>query len=192
MDAPKLFLHKVHVALTSVNPETLSVATGNLYMAFVAIVAALQVRFARIVTLGNALGDMVAPPVKRLFGPVFAFCLPKDYKKWAAPVIGFAIKFAAVQAAWMLHRVLATVHSAMRGGLMFSRGCMAYARKEGWMKKEDSETYIDEVVGGLLAVAGFYFQTQVAWTLPFPANIILLPFTLLETFLHVYVANAFN
>ncbi len=120
-------------------------------MAAIAIIAALKVQFARIITLGRAMGDMVSPPCKRLIGPVLAFCLPKDYKKWAGPSVGFIVQFAAVQCAWMLQRILATVHSAMRGGLMFSRGCMAYLRKTGWIQKEDTDTYIDEVVGAIIA-----------------------------------------
>ena len=151
MDATKLFVHKLHIFFTSVNPETLGSAVGNLNLAALAIVAALKVRFARIITLGRAMADMVSPGAKKIFGPALAFCLPKDYKKWGAPTIGFIVQFAAVQVAWMLQRLLATVHSAMRGGLMFSRGGMAYLRKEGYIKKEDTDTYVDEVVGAVVA-----------------------------------------
>lgn len=51
-------------------------------MAAVAIMAALKLRFARAVALGNSLGDIAADPVKRIVGPVLRFVLPKDYKKW--------------------------------------------------------------------------------------------------------------
>lgn len=37
-------------------------------------------------------------------------------------------------------------------------------------------------------VLGFAFQTSLRWRLPFPVNIILLPVTILETFLYYYVA----
>lgn len=37
-------------------------------------------------------------------------------------------------------------------------------------------------------VLGFAFQTSLRWHLPFPVNIILLPVTILETFLSYYVA----
>lgn len=39
----------------------------------------------------------------------------------AGPVVGFAVKFAAIQVAWALQRVISTVHSAIRGGFLFSR-----------------------------------------------------------------------
>lgn len=34
---------------------------------------------------------------------------------------GFAVKFAAIQVAWTLQRVISTVHSAIRGGFMTAR-----------------------------------------------------------------------
>jgi hypothetical protein len=39
---------------------------SHLYMAAVAIVAALKLRFARAVALGNSLGDIAADPAKRV------------------------------------------------------------------------------------------------------------------------------
>jgi hypothetical protein len=94
LDATRFFLRKVNLMLVSVNPETLSEATkyvpflfcscfscpihplyiltdsnhnthSHLYMAAVAIVAALKLRFARAVALGNSLGDIAADPAKR-------------------------------------------------------------------------------------------------------------------------------
>lgn len=151
MDATKLFVHKLHIVFTSVNPERLGSAVGNLNLAALAIIAALKVRFARIITLGRAMADMVSPVAKKILGPALAFCLPKDYKKWGAPGVGLLVQLAALQVAWVLQRLLATVHSAMRGGMMFSRGGMAYLRKEGYIKKEDKDTYADEVVGAVVA-----------------------------------------
>ncbi len=42
-------------------------------------------------------------------------------------------------------------------------GVLSYMRKAGWIKLQDEDTYIDEVVGIALACAGFYFQTKMAW-----------------------------
>ncbi|KAM3576393.1 hypothetical protein VYU27_001743 [Nannochloropsis oceanica] len=188
MDATKLFVHKLHIVFTSVNPEKLGSAVGNLNLAALAIIAALKVRFARIITLGRAMAEILSPVAKRILGPALAFCLPKDYQQWGAPSVGFLVQIAAIQVAWMLQRLLATVHSAMRGGMMFSRGGLAYLRKEGYIKKEDKDTYADEIVGATTAILGFAFQTSLRWRLPFPVNIILLPVTILETFLYYYVA----
>lgn len=151
MDATKLFVHKLHIVFTSVNPEKLGSAVGNLNLAALAIIAALKVRFARIITLGRAMAEILSPVAKRILGPALAFCLPKDYQQWGAPSVGFLVQIAAIQVAWMLQRLLATVHSAMRGGMMFSRGGLAYLRKEGYIKKEDKDTYADEIVGATTA-----------------------------------------
>jgi hypothetical protein len=42
-------------------------------------------------------------------------------------------------------------------------GVLSYLRKEGYIKLQDEDTYLDEVVGIALAGAGFYFQTTMAW-----------------------------
>ena len=76
---------------------------------------------------------------------------------------GFAVKFAAIQVAWALQRVISTVHSAIRGGFMTARGILAYFRKCGLIRLRDEDTYLDEVVGVALACAGFYFQTTMKW-----------------------------
>jgi len=179
-------------------------------MAAVAIVAALKLRFARAVALGNSLGDIAADPAKRVVvrllagllarllvgragrmmtasrqarkrltprthitharrAPSSASCCPRTTKSGQAPPsvrggrvagslcfsattreshnrlrlrlrllaparpkpilfephTGFAVKFAAIQFAWAMQRVLSTVHSAVRGGFLFARTCLS-------------------------------------------------------------------
>jgi len=44
-------------------------------------------------------------------------------------------------------------------------------------------TYLDELVGALLAFLGFMYQFGLGYTVPFPLNILLFPLTLVEYFL---------
>lgn len=105
------------------------------------------------------------------------------------------------------------------------RGFLAYAGKVGLMKPiDDKDTYMDEIVGGVVALLGFGeqlsrkpdtlldentvpvvlctetpsplfplfcagFQLRAGWGLPFPFNILFLPFRIFEGFLAYYVAK---
>ncbi len=42
------------------------------------------------------------------------------------------------------------------------------------------ETYVDEVIQWSIALIGFYFQFSSGFSLSFPLNVLLLPFTILE------------
>ena len=75
------------MALISVNPDALSLAIGNLYTGFLAIVAALRIKFARAVALGSSIGEILAKPASRFISPLIAMMLPKEYKKWANPTV---------------------------------------------------------------------------------------------------------
>lgn len=69
------------------NPDALSLALGNLYTGFLAIVAALRIKFARAVALGASIGEIVGKPASRYISPLISMMLPKDYKKWANPTV---------------------------------------------------------------------------------------------------------
>lgn len=66
-------------------------------MAAIAVIAALKLRFARAVALGNSLGDIAAEPAKRFVGPVIRFVLPQDYKKWGGPMVVRTMSFVSIQ-----------------------------------------------------------------------------------------------
>ena len=42
-------------------------------------------------------------------------------------------KAVGVSRAWRLQVLVSAVHLALRGGLLFSRGLLRYAKKEGWL-----------------------------------------------------------
>ncbi|MED5328833.1 MAG: hypothetical protein VYB98_05535, partial [Actinomycetota bacterium] len=57
--------------------------------------------------------------------------------------------------------------SAMRGGLLFSRGLMAYANKTGRLQLRADDSLVDEFVGYFIVALGFYVQWNLGFDLPF-------------------------
>jgi hypothetical protein len=68
----------------------------------------------------------------------------------------------------------------MRGGLMFSRNIIEYLTEMKYINLKHEDTMIDEFAGYALAAVGLYFQLAFGFGLPFPLNILLLPFTIAE------------
>lgn len=115
--------------------------------------------------------------------PLLQNCLPDEYKKWAEPVLSYSIKSAAISVAWTLQRIISAFHSAMKGGLMFSRNVMEYLCEMKIVTINHEDTVIDEIVGYSLTFIGVFFQLRYGFSLPFPLNVLLFPVSLVEYFL---------
>jgi hypothetical protein len=180
----QLAQRKLRLVLITVDPQRLTRALAGLNAGFLAVVATLKVQFAKAITLGNAIGDALAPPAEMVLVPPLRMVLPDEYKKWAQPLVMYTVRSAAISVAWFLQRVISAFHSAVRGGTMCSRNLLNYLGKRGIIPEINHEdTYLDEIVGAALAGLGLLFQLSFGFQLPFPLNIILFPFTLMEWFL---------
>lgn len=97
--------------------------------------------------------------------------------------------FIAVSVAWTVQRILSAFHSAMRGGIVFSRNILAYLAEMKYVSINHEETYLDEIVGYGLAALGLWFQLAFGFGLPFPLNVILFPFTIAEYLLIAIISK---
>jgi hypothetical protein len=79
--------------------------------------------------------------------------------------------------------VISTVQSSIKGGLMFARGLLHFIEQNGLYSVKHEDTYVDEVLGFILAAAGFYTQASLLWNLPLAVDILLSPFHALESVL---------
>ena len=104
----------------------------------------------------------------------------QDYHKWIVPGITYVCKSVAISIAWTIQRVISAFHSAIRGGQLAGKGVLQYLNKYGFIDFNDDDTYLDEAVGYGLAALGLLFQVSMGFKLPFPLNLILLPFTMTE------------
>jgi hypothetical protein len=91
--------------------------------------------------------------------------------------------------AWTVQRVISALHSAMRGGLMLSRNLLQYLHEMNILHINAETSVLDEVAGYALAALGLYFQLSYGFSLPFPLNVLLFPFTLLEYLLLAMISK---
>lgn len=185
----ELLTRKTLLFLKTVDPKRLTMAISGLNAGFLAVVATLKLQFAKAITLGSAIGSILDKYAQAYVAPVLEAMLPAEYKKWARPLIEYSVKSFAISVAWFIQRVLSAFHSAVRGGLMFSRNIMEYTTEMKYYVIDHETTIIDEVVGYALAAVGLWFQLSMGFSLPFPLNILLFPFSLAEYFL-MWVVNS--
>jgi len=173
---------KLRVALLAVrDPHRLSVAVGGVYAGWLAVVATLRMNFAKTVTLGVSLATMLDEPATRYGVPILAHLVPPEFHRWLPVAVRTLVKAVAVAFAWYLQVLLAAVQSALRGGLMCSRATLRWAGEHGLISPlKEEDTYIAEVAGYALALMGCYCQWSWGFSAPFPLNILLMPFTLVE------------
>jgi hypothetical protein len=151
----------------------------------VAVVATLKLEFCKVLTLGSAISDAVLPPVLAVLVPLVTSLSPigPEYHKWVPVVIKYSFKAMIISVVFFLQRIVSGLHSSIRGGLMISRNLLDYLRAMKILDIKEEGTYIDEVVGYLLAALGFYFQLSSLFRLPFPVNVLLFPASIAESFL---------
>lgn len=179
--------------LQNVDPQRFTTAIVGLNAGLVAVVATLKVQFAKTITLGAALSKAIDAPAKTFLLPLVQLALPRPYKKWADVLLTYSIKSFAISIAWTLRRVVSSFHSAIRGGLMFSKNLLSYLVDMGVVREKDVGAYfpyVDTILGYGVALLGLWFQLSYGFALPFPLNVLLFPFTLVEYALVWMVNNS--
>lgn len=182
----ELLLRKSALALKEVDAAKFNKAMSGLYTSTIAVAAVLKVQFARTIALAVAIGDSITPVATKVMTPVLDSITPQEYHQWIPILIGYMCKSFAMAIAWYIQMVLSAFHSAIRGGLMCTRGLMKYAHNQGWdlgVELNHEETMLDEYAGWALAAVGFLFQISFNFHLPFPFNVVLFPLTLTENFI---------
>jgi hypothetical protein len=76
----------------------------------------------------------------------------------------------------LLQRAASSVHSAVSGGVNAKK--FTFSGKT--IAIDCATSYVDEFLGGAIALSGLYFQFSLGFSPPFPLNILLLPLTILE------------
>lgn len=185
----ELVQRKVLLFLKTVDPKRVTDALAGINAGLLAVVATLKLQFAKTITLGNAIASTVEAPVEKYLMPHIQKLVPPEYHKWSVTLVSYTIKSTAISIAWTLQRIISAFHSAVRGGLMCSRNLLEYCSKMGYAQIDHEKTYLDEIVGFALAFLGLVFQLRFGFGLPFPLNILLLPFSLAEYFLIWMVAG---
>lgn len=179
----ELVERKVKLVLKVVKPETVSTQVSLLYTGWVGVVATLKIQFAKTIALGAAIGQRLYEPAQRFLEPTLQAMCPEEYAQWVPWGVKWGCKAIAVYIAWWIQRIISAFHSAIRGGLMCGKELVNYAHDKGWIKTNDEETYLDEIVGWGLAVFGFITQIMLGFSVPFPLNFFMWPIYMVEGFI---------
>jgi len=189
LSGAELLKRKTALVLAAVDPTKLNNALAGLYSGWVGVLGVLNIQFAKTIALGCSIGNFVKKPMDNLLAPPLEMLVDDKYKKWIPAVIGWIAKYIGVQVAWYIQKIISAFHSAIRGGLMFSRGILKFAHNKGYFHFKEEESSLDEIIGWSLAAVGFYFQFMMGFKLPFPFNILLFPIGMVEAYIQWTLTN---
>lgn len=176
----QLLQRKLLLFLKTVDPKRVTDAIKGINGGFLAVVATLKLQFAKAITLGSSIAEGLKVPAKTLVVPLVEGVLPDDYKRWGETIVFFQIDTISISIAWTLQRIISAFHSALIGGLLISRNMLVYLEEMKIVTIKAEDTYLDEIVGYGLSALGLFFQLTLGFGLPFPLNVLLFPFTVLE------------
>ena len=179
----ELLQSKLRVAAMAVrDPEKLTTAVAGVYAGWIAVQGTLRLEFAKTITLGVSIASMLDAPALRYGLPLLAHVVPPEYQRWLPTLIRTAAKAIAISLAWYLSVVIAAIQSALRGGQLCAKGLLRWAAKHELVAGVGAEEggFADEALGYALASLGFYTQWAWGFALPFPFNIVMAPFSLVE------------
>ena len=186
-----LVQRKAMLMLKVLDPDVVSEAAAGAWGGFMGVVAVLKVRFARAVTLGAAIGDTAYAASKATVLPALTEACPAEYQKWVGPVLNYLIKFVAVSIAWFIQRIISSIHTSTRGAEMLLTGVCAFCKQKDIALPAafDPEGSTFRVISTVLAVVGFLWQLWNGFGIMFPLNLLLLPATIFENVLMMFVAE---
>jgi len=186
---------KIKVAAAAVeDPQKLSAALGGLWVGWLSVQGVLKVKFAKTINLALSCSQFVEYYVCKLVMPLLSPLLAAEFRAWLPVAIKTSTKAAFVYFAWKLQEIVSAAQSGLRGGLLFSRGCCRWLNKRGHVKflcfsLEPETSYIDEVLGYLLAALGFYVQWNFGFGMPFPFSIVMFPLDCVEWYIRWTITN---
>ena len=175
--------HTVMLVLKVVDPDKCQSALNSLLSGLLAVLLNLKVTFARAVTLGATLGDIIKNFFDKKALPQVLAVVPPEYHKWIPIIVDYVCKAIAICIAMMLQTMISAFHSAVRGGQMFGQGAVRYLHRIGKIEFSVEDSMVDEVAGYVMATIGLLWQFSSGFSLHFPFSLILLPVTMSETFL---------
>jgi hypothetical protein len=143
----QLVMRKTLLFLRTIDPAKVTMAIGGIQTGILAVIATLKMHFAKAITLGNAIGQVLEVPTRRFLVPVMRDILPDEYENWAETLMIYIIHSIAISVAWTLQRFISAFHSAIRGGLMFSRNIMEYTTVMKIYEVNHDESILDEIIG---------------------------------------------
>jgi len=185
----QLIVRKMRLYLKSCHPDKISDALSGIYTGFVGVIATLRIQFSSTITLGAKIGDLTSSVISRIATPVLSLVFPGEYQKWVPVILKYFSKGIGVWVAWWATSITTSIHSALRGGEQFANGLAQYSSRTGSSRllRIRENTLVYSGIMYAVAFMGFYWQLSHFFSLPFPLNFLLSPFTFMEGVLRYYI-----
>lgn len=185
----ELLSRKVYVILRSIDPKETTEALTIIWAGFLTVLATVRIKFAQCFTLGAAIGDMGRTALAPHIQPKIHEILPPELNKWSAELTHYIFTFSGVIIAFFMQRIIGGFHSAIRGGKLIVDNAVVLGKKFGHLDANfDDKSQNVHIMSISIAMFGFFWQLKNGFGVPFPINIVLLPFTILEYVLEVCLA----
>ena len=138
-------------------------ATRPVFAPLIGQRALVRCRFARTISVAVSCSQFAEYYLLKVLLPILTPLTASDFVHWLPTVLTGATKAVFVYLAWKAQAVVSAVQSALRGGLMFSRGLLSHLNKRGvksvfGFSLQDEHTYVDEIFGYTVALFGVWVQ----------------------------------
>eukprot|EP00913_Durusdinium_trenchii_P032747 g30655.t1 len=106
MGSQELVQHKTILVMQSIaDPKRLQGAVGNLWSAYLAVIATLSLKFAQTTAYALAISEMVKFPVTRVVAPPLAYALGSNLVNWVDVIIDSTLKAIVILLVWFFARI---------------------------------------------------------------------------------------
>jgi len=188
IDSQQLFTRKLFVIMRSIDPQETTEALAAVWAGFLSVLATVRIKFAQSVTLGCAIGDLARQAFATQLQALLKASLPEELQKWAPSFTQYAFNLLGCLIAFFLQTFVGAFHSAVRGGKMAAVNGILLAKKFGWLSQEyDQDSKQTGMIAMGIAAVGFLWQLSNGFAVPFPLNILLLPFSIVEMLLKFFL-----
>ena len=169
------------------DPQKILEWIGAIGTSILGVIAVLKVDFLMSVSLGAMIGENLRKPATYFVLPAIIKIVPEKYHQWISPTLNIVCKTIGITLACYLKRIISSVQSAIRGGLIISSRIVKYLQNHGYIQLNEMESNLEAGLGWIVAACGIMFQLSYLFSLAFPLNIFMFPVTLFENYLQSIV-----
>jgi len=173
--------------LNKVDPSEVMTAIGSCWALLLTVLATLRSQFAKSVSLGVNVGEILSKNFSQYIVPAIGKSLPDGQKKWAKWAVEFACKGIGVFMALWLQKMVSAFHSALQGGAIVASSIFVILNEQGLWKHELSldEPKEEIALQWCIAIYGWYWQVSSGFKIMLLLKPFLAPFLMAESILSI-------
>jgi len=174
-----LLVTVIPLVMERVDPNVMNEAIISIGAIWCTVMITLKSIFARQVTMGMQVGDVVFGSVKNHIAPAVIESVGKEYKVWAEYGVLIGCKFGGVLLAMFLARLVGGFTCAMQGGGIIAKGMMPITCHYFSLSQHDMKTWksvTTYTIGGI----GFLYQLASGFSMNIIFKLLFAPAVIAE------------